>query len=191
MKFSLKQAGWDLQGNTKMWLIWRCPQLTTVPHRDAWVSTHLAFTPCIPGCAVSYTWAHSCRVTHVLSLLDVWQGLGNQRLEVDAVEEGDATASCAHCNQFHFQGQESLCLLDTKVCPSGNAKTMEFRAFMANSAHCAAVYSRSAFLSPTESLYLYIPAKFQTLHWTPWAFVPSLSQVHWAAAAGRPRAGQG
>lgn len=49
------------------------------------------------------------------------QGLGKQRLELDAVEQGDgATASCTHCNQFHLQGQESLRLLDIKVCPSGN-----------------------------------------------------------------------
>ena len=92
------------------------------------------------------------------------QGLGNRRLEVDAVEEGDATASCTRCNQFHFQGQESLCLLDIKVCPSGNAKTVEFRAFMAYITHCAAAYSKSACLSPAESLHLYIPAEFQALH---------------------------
>lgn len=99
-----------------------------------------------------------------------------------AMEVGDAAASCTCCNQFHFKGQESSFLLNTQLCPissSGN-KTTE-----------CMVYSRSSCFSPTESLYLYIPAEFQTLHWTPRAFVPSLSQVHWAAAAGRPCAGQG
>lgn len=37
------------------------------------------------------------------------QGLGTQGLQVDAVEEGDAAASRAQCNQL--QGQELLCLL--------------------------------------------------------------------------------
>lgn len=36
------------------------------------------------------------------------QALGNQGLGVDAVEEGDAAAPCAQCNQFHIQGQELL-----------------------------------------------------------------------------------
>lgn len=119
------------------------------------------------------------------------QSLGNQGLEEDAVEEGDAAASCTQCSQFHIQGQELLCLLDKKVFPSTNEKIVKFRAFTVNITHCVAAYSRSTCLSPAESLYLYIPAEFQTLHRTPWAFVPSLSQVHWAAAAGWPRAGQG
>lgn len=33
------------------------------------------------------------------------QGLDNQGLGVDAVEEGDAAGS-SQCNQFHIQGQE-------------------------------------------------------------------------------------
>lgn len=85
------------------------------------------------------------------------QGLGNQRLE-------GCCGSCTRCNQFHFQGQESLSLLDRKVSPSGNAKTVEFGAFMANVTHHVVAYSRFVCLSPTESLYLYIPAEFQTLH---------------------------
>lgn len=92
------------------------------------------------------------------------QGLGNQRLEVDAVEEGDAAASSTHCNQFSFQGQEALCLLDIQVRPSGNANTVEFGAFMANITTVWLLTAGLVFFSPAESLYLYIPAEFQTLH---------------------------
>lgn len=95
------------------------------------------------------------------------QSLGNQGLEKDAAEEGDAAASCTQCNQFCIQGQELLCLLDKKVFPSTNEKTVKFRAFTVSITHCVAAYSRSTCLSPAESLYLYIPAEFQTLHRTP------------------------
>lgn len=52
------------------------------------------------------------------------QGLDNQGLGVDAVEEGDAAGS-SQCNQFHIQGQELLYLLDKKVLPSRNEKAVQ------------------------------------------------------------------
>lgn len=118
--------------------------------------------PSIHGCAVSYTWTQSHRVIYTLSLLDVC--IRVRRPKAGSGSECCGERRCCCLQQFHFQGQESVCLLDVKVCPSGNAKTLEFGAFMANITHCTAAYSRSACLSPAESLYLYIPAEFQTLH---------------------------
>lgn len=166
-----------------MWLTWECLQLPAQYNTE--IPAHLALlSPASWLCCLLYL--------GLLSSLDICPGFRQPRLEVDAVEEGDdAAASCTQCKQFHIQGQELLCLLDKKVLPNKKKKAVKLRAFTVNVTHCVAAHSRFTCLSPAESLYLYIPAEFQTLHRTPWAFVPSLSQVHWAAAPGWPRTGQG
>lgn len=86
-----------------MWLMWGCLQLPTQYNSCPFsftVSSILVVLSPVPGLAPA----------HCLHWMFA-QTLGNQGLEVDAVEEGDAAASCTQCNQFHIQGQELLCLL--------------------------------------------------------------------------------
>lgn len=95
---------------------------------------------CIPGGAVSNTWASSCRETYTQSLLHLCTWFGQAKFGHGCC--GGRSYCCLLCplQPILFVGARNRWLLDTQlcsVCASGN-KTMEFRAFMTNMTHWVA-----------------------------------------------------